>query len=199
VFPFFYKLDKKYLASLHSLNHGTFGDIFQFISQDENWFLLYIIILFLIFKYERKNFLHIAIFIAGILFVSDQLTSGSLKPLLAKLNFFHVVDLNDVMQNVGSYVKKMGSMSAHSVKFFAVSTFLNCVLNRRCKKISLLFLWPISTTLSQCVLKVHTINDVGSGAIIGCGLGAAFYFLYKRRNSIIKKFLKNFVRTNLFR
>lgn len=199
MFSVFCKLDKKYLAYLHSLDKGALGDFCHIINQDENWFPLYLVILFLIFKYEKKNSLHVIIFIGIILFVSNQITSGCLKPFLLKLNFYNIVDLNDLMQNVGSYVKKIGFVSAHAVKCFAVSTFLNCVLSRRCKKIPLLFIWPILVNLSQCVLRIHTINDVCSGAMIGCALGAIFYFLYKRRNTIVRKVLKNFVGTSLFK
>ncbi len=199
MFTIFCKLDKKYLVFLHSLNHGILGDFFHIVGQDENWFPLYLIILFLIFKYEKKNLVHIVIFIGVLLFVSDQITSGYLKHFLVKLNLYSVVDLNDIMQNVGSYVKKIGFVSSHAVKFFSVSTFLNCVLSRKCKKIPLLFIWPILFNLSQCVLRIHTINDVCSGAVIGCGLGAIGYFLYKRRNTIIRRVLKNFVGTSLFK
>ena len=200
MFSLFHKLDKNYLTALQSWDHGLLGSFFHLINKTENWFPLYLLLLFLIFKYAKKNSFHIIIFVGVILFISGQITSGALKPFLYKIfPYNNVIDLNNVMHDVGTYVGKMGFVSLQSVQIFSVSTFLSLVLGKRCKKISFIFVWPVLVCLSQCVLKIHSINDVCSGALVGCTIGAVFYFLFKRRRVVVKKILKYFVGTNLFK
>ncbi|MDR2402369.1 MAG: phosphatase PAP2 family protein [Cytophagales bacterium] len=197
MFSLFHKLDKNYFSTLQSLNHESFGEFFLLVSKTENWIPLYLLLLYLVFKHARKNFFHIILFIGVILFVAGQITSGVLKNFFYKLNPYNsIVDLNEVMR---TYVGKIGFVSAHSVQTFSVSTFLILVLGKKCKKIYFIFLWPILVCSSQCVLKIHNINDVCSGAVIGDALGMLFYFLFNRRRGIVKKILKYFVGANLFR
>lgn len=193
MFSLFYFLDKQYLHYLHQLNHGLGGKFFVLMNGNNAGVPLYLFTVYLIFRYEKKNALHIIAFIGFMFFVSQQMTAGMIK------NFFHiitpipVVNFTGVMDNVGTYVSKMGFVSTKASNIFSLCTFLNFILGRRCKNFFFIFLWPLMVMISQCVLKIHTINDVCYGALMGLCLGVISFYIYKRRRIFFKRILRYFL------
>lgn len=184
----------------HFLNDDLLGYILYFFSKSDNWFPIYLYILYLIFKYEKRNALHIIVFVGIILFLSQQIGSGNLKSLIYKFNPYNqVVDLNNLVGHMEGYVSKIGSISTQAVQSFAVSIFLKKVLNRKCRKFFLVFSWPLFISLSQCAVKIHSLNDVCTGAAIGSILGLFSFSIFKKRKVVFKKILKYFVGTNIFK
>ena len=143
------------------------------------WFPLYLIILYLLFKYFGWKKTLFTLFILALLITfTDQFVN------LIKITFQRIRPFKE--ESLSSWirvVKKSGGfsfLSGHACNSFAVTTFVIFLLKKHFKPICFVLIWPFLFSYSRIYLGVHYPSDVISGALLGVFIGFIFYgfFLY---------------------
>ena len=172
-----------------ALNGGlpSFLDKFMWIVTGKlPWvFLLSIYLILLFYKKNWKDALLLILFIAITITLCDQITSGFLKPLVARFRPTHHPDFaTNVIVSHGYRGGRYGFASSHAANFFGFAVFTSLFLKKRLYTVSMLCC-ALLVSYTRIYLGVHFPTDVLAGAIIGI-LSAYFaWFFYTRA----KKFL----------
>lgn len=153
----------------HTFKSDWMDAVMLFCSHKFTWIPLYAVLLFFLYKSNPKRiWIHI-ILIAVCIALADQLASGLLKPLVARLRpcnnpgvRLHLLLIKDVCG--GSY----GFVSSHAANVFALFLFffLKDVFQSKIW-LYVLFAWAVIVSLSRVYLGVHYPGDVFCGALVG--------------------------------
>ncbi len=174
------KFDKELLLFINRHHNSFFDSIMWFASGIMSWFPLYaFIIILLIVKFKKKSLLLILLIIPLIM-ISDQLTSGILKPLTERLRPSHQPGLKNLLHYVDTYRGGLFSFpSSHACNFFAWVTYVGLIAGKRIKWLPYLLI-PVAllVSFSRLYLGVHFPSDVFCGALLGIFLGWVFSKLY---------------------
>ena len=102
--------------------------------------------------------------------LADQLASGLLKPLVARLRPCHNDSVNIKLILIdGICGGQYGFVSSHAANVFAVFIFfvLKNVFQKIKPMIYVLLVWAVVVSLSRVYLGVHYPGDVLCGAVVG--------------------------------
>lgn len=118
--------------------------------------------------------------IAVLITLSDQLSSGLIKPLVERLRPTHEPSLEGLLCIVhdcreGGY----SFVSSHAANSLAFATFSILLFKNRLYG-WVIASWSILTGFSRMYLGVHYPFDVVCGTILGIGVGSLVYFLLKK-------------------
>jgi undecaprenyl-diphosphatase len=123
--------------------------------------------------------------------ISDQVTSGLMKPFFERLRPCHEERLDGVIHNYGRCGGLFGFVSSHAANTFAIATFLNLKIRDNLPYLKWIFLWAFIISYTRIYLGVHYPFDILLGAVIGVAAGWVSWFLIVIvRREILKKFLK---------
>ena len=180
-------LDESILLFINS-HHNTFWDtLMWFASGILSWFPLYaFIIIFLIVKLKKQSWLLILLIIPLIV-MSDQLSSGLIKPLVHRVRPSHEPSLDYLLHYVNRYRGGLYSFpSSHACIFFAWVTYLSLTAVKKIKWFPYLLI-PVAlfVSYSRVYLGVHYPSDIIAGAILGIFLG---WFVSKIYDHLIASF-----------
>lgn len=164
--------------------HSVFLDaIFHAISMVAVWIPVYLCLLYTIIKSKKKESLLIVLSFVVMIVLADQITSGILKPLVARLRPSHDPSIMDQLQYVYGYKGgTYGFPSSHASNTFGMATMIVLLFKNRLTSTCFL-LWAFITAYSRIYLGVHFPSDVLCGAVIGCLCGYFSYLLYKKARS----------------
>lgn len=166
------------------LNFGEYHtpclDFFFFmVSQIAVWIPVVLVFLFTIFKNKgREGFLILGVVV--ILFLlCDQISSGLLKPLLARPRPSHDPSIETALSYVFNYKGgAFGFPSSHAANSFGFAVFSALLLRNRFYTVVSL-IWAILCSYSRIYLGVHFPCDILVGTIIGVAIAFLCYFCYE--------------------
>ncbi len=169
-----------YLTLLINGIHSPFWDQFFFlISNKALWIPLYVAFVYIIIQKEGKAGWLIILSMIVVVLLSDQISSGILKPLVERLRPSHDPLLVGKIHLVNNYAGGLyGFASSHAANTAGVACFLILLLRNYLLSFSLL-LWTILTSYSRVYLGVHFVGDVLCGAMIGALSAILIYFLLR--------------------
>lgn len=172
-------LDQDLFFYLNSL-HSEFMDPVMFqVSKTLSWLPVYLYVLFLMGRaYGWKTVVWL-LAIAVAVTLSDQLTSGFMKPYFERYRPSRDPAFEDgLVHIVNDYRGGLyGFVSSHAANAFAVATVIYLALKGKQPRIGLIFLVSGIIAYSRIYLGVHYPLDVIIGAGIGCFFGWVCYRL----------------------
>jgi len=102
-----------------------------------------------------------------VIWMTDQFTSGFMKPYFERLRPCHDPRWQDILLNYSGCGGLYGFASSHAANTFALAGFLHKVGGSRIPEFRWLFLWAAIVSYSRIYLGVHYPLDILVGAIVG--------------------------------
>lgn len=166
-------------------HHSLFWDnVMWQISERNIWIPFYIILLgVIIYKFKKQTWI-ILLGVIVLIVLSDQISSGIIKPLVERLRPSNDPLLRNQIHIVNKYTGGLyGFISSHAANTFAIATFLALLFKQKIFTLCIL-IWAAIVSFSRIYLGVHYPGDVLCGAMLGIGVGFLVIFFV---NKILEK------------
>jgi undecaprenyl-diphosphatase len=184
-------IDEKLFIWLNSFHADWLDPIVFQMTETITWIPFYAILIYFIYRADHKGIWWVLAGAAITILLSDQVTSGFMKPFFERLRPCHEERLEGIIHNYGRCGGLFGFASSHAANTFAIATFLNVKLRGKLPYLKWLFLWAFIVSYTRIYLGVHYPFDILSGAVVGAAAGWISWFLTVTvRLEILKKILK---------
>ena len=174
-------LDEKLLLVINGLNNPWLDSVMYLLTNGKVWAPLFLItIIFIFVKYKAKGF-YILLLIGVVITLSDQISSGLLKPLIGRLRPSHEPHLEGIIHLVNNYKGGLYSfVSSHATNSFGVATMLWLLIGKHYKWIGIFFAWAAIFSFTRVYLAVHYPGDILAGTLLGSSLAFGIYWAVKK-------------------
>ncbi|MDR3611059.1 MAG: phosphatase PAP2 family protein [Ignavibacteriaceae bacterium] len=171
---YLYRIDLSIFYFLnHTLSTPALDKFFSLITNVNNWYIAYVILLLISIIKGGKAGRIVAIGVLILIAITDQLSSVLIKDFFQRVRPCNILpDVITPMGRTGTY----SFPSTHAFNNFAVATFIVRFFPRLWPA---LFITAILISLSRIYLGLHYPSDVLGGAIIGSAIGYIFASLVK--------------------
>jgi len=176
---------------LNSFHSSALDPIVLQLTQTISWIPLYVLLLYQIYRIDPKNTAWILGGVMLTILLSDQVTSGLMKPYFERLRPCHDPRWDGMLHLYGRCGGLYGFVSSHAANTFGLATFLTLKLGKKKKAIAWLFLYAFLVSYTRIYLGVHYPLDVFFGAVVGV-LAAFFSWLCMDvlKRKIVRKVLE---------
>jgi undecaprenyl-diphosphatase len=185
---FLEEIDRAIVVAVNSCNTPFLDELMWWVSGKITWIPLYILLLFLGFKYfDRITFVKFIIFVVAAVAITDLVSVHLFKNVFLRYRPSHHLELMDRLHfyetEPGEFYKggTYGFVSSHAANFFAITTA--CLLAFRGHYVYLRWLLPsvgILVCFSRIYLGVHYLSDVLAGAAVGAFVAWILHRLWFR-------------------
>ena len=181
-------LDSRLFLFLNGLHAGWLDTVMVAITEMWPWIPVYLLLLFLVFKYYGKRGWWVLLAVALVILCSDQLSAHVCKPLFHRLRPCFNPDLEGLVHlPKGLPGGRYGFVSSHAANTFAIATFLTAALRKHYRWIGwMLYGWAFISSYSRIYVGVHYPGDMVCGALLGVLVG---WVVWKLAKSILKHHL----------
>ncbi|NUN10887.1 MAG: phosphatase PAP2 family protein [Ignavibacteriaceae bacterium] len=171
---FLYSLDLSVFYFFnHTLSTGFFDRFFSFITNVNNWYISYIILLGILFTKDGRRGKFAGLLVIFLILASDQFGAKVLKEWFARIRPCNVLpDAITPLGTQGTY----SFPSNHALNNFAVAAFFSLIYP---KLKYLLYTVASLIALSRVYLGLHYPSDILGGAVIGIVMGYLFVLLHR--------------------
>lgn len=168
--------DKQLLVYLNGLGTETWDMFWLSITDQLSWIPLYLLFFYLIFKsFGWKKGVALLLLTAVLVTFSDQFTVF-LKNYFERLRPNRDPQINEIIRILKNN-SSFSFVSGHATTSMAVSLFMHLKLKKYYPYTAFFFIWPLLFSYSRMYIGVHFPLDVFFGALLGMGIGFAFYKL----------------------
>lgn len=165
---FLLKTDREWFLFLNGLHADWLDPVMFLITKTWIWAPLYIFLLFLSIKTDKKESWMILVGVALVILFADQVTSSIMKPYFARLRPSQDPTMDGLVHLVNDYHGGLyGFASGHAANTFGTALYFWLVFRDKYKWISLLFVWAIVMTYTRIYLGVHYPGDILCGILVG--------------------------------
>lgn len=173
------EIDKRWLLAMNGSDSLFWDGVMWMISDTKTWILSGIVLLYVIFKNNTwKNAWVILVMIALAILLADQFASTFCKPYFARFRPAQDPEMMPLVELVNGYRGgSYGFISSHAANCFAVAMLVS-LLMRDCWLTLVMFLWALIPSYSRAYLGVHYPGDLICGAVSGCAIACAVYYVY---------------------
>lgn len=174
-------LDTQLFLFLNSMHTDFFDVIMYWFSNKVIWIPLYLYFFFLAFKKVGNRVWLVAISVALLIVLSDQLSVHAFKEVFLRYRPCH----NELIKNQvhllnGHCGGTYGFVSSHAANTFALAMFLSLFFKDHIKNFGIfIFIWASLVSYSRIYSGVHYPADIAVGAILGMGLGVVVFKMYQ--------------------
>ncbi len=176
---FLVEFDRNLFLGINGFHADWVDPIMVTLTRPIVWLPLYLLLLVLVIKtYKRDSWVFFAA-IAVTIAMSDQITSGIMKPLFERLRPSHEPTLQGLVHVVDGYRGgRFGFSSGHAANTISVAVFFSVLLQAKYSALWLLYFWPFFMAYSRIYLGVHYPGDVLAGFAVGilCALAGVWVF-----------------------
>jgi len=177
-------IDKQVMLALNGSDSLYMDGVMKIFTTTSVWIPVAAVLLFIVLKNNTpRGSLLTVLAVALTILACDQISSGLIKPIVARLrpshdpSFMHLIDTFNGYRS-GSY----SFTSSHACNSFGIFTIIALIIRNRALSFSLL-LWACINSFSRIYLGVHYPGDILCGAIVGTVIGSIMFLIYH----IIKK------------
>ncbi|MEK0442843.1 MAG: hypothetical protein RL403_1821 [Bacteroidota bacterium] len=185
------KWDEAAFLWLNSFHSEAVDPIVLQLTKTITWIPLYVLVLYQIYRTDPKNTAWILGGVMLTILLSDQVTSGLMKPYFERLRPCHDPRWEGMLHLYGRCGGLYGFVSSHAANTFGLATFLTLKLGKKQKAIAWLFLYALLVSYTRIYLGVHYPLDLFFGAVVGV-LAAYFswFCVVVIKRKIVKKVLE---------
>lgn len=153
-------------------NHTPFLDGTMWMTSEMMmWLPLYAALLYTTLKDHKKEALPVIVFASLTILLCDQISSGLLKPLVARLRPSHDPTMADLLTFVKGFKAGMyGFPSSHAANCMGLALFFTLLYKNKLTG-ACLFAWATICAYSRMYLGVHYPMDIAVGTLIGLASG----------------------------
>jgi len=164
-------------------NHSPLSDGFFYLFSKINvWIPFYLSLLYIFYKRQGARIWVLLLSVGFTVLLADQVSSGILKPLVARLRPSHDPDIQHLVHLVKGYRGALyGFVSSHAANTAGIAT-LFILLIRRSLIVPVLVLWTALSSLSRVFLGLHFVGDILAGSLVGIAAGIAGFAFYRFLN-----------------
>ena len=177
-------IDKQVMLALNGSDSLYMDGVMKIFTTTSVWIPVAAVLLFIVLKNNTpRGSLLTVLAVALTILACDQISSGLIKPIVARLrpshdpSFMHLIDTFNGYRS-GSY----SFTSSHACNSFGIFTIIALIIRNRALSFSLL-LWACINSFSRIYLGVHYPGDILCGAIVGTVIGSIIFLIYH----IVKK------------
>jgi len=176
--------DRQLFIYLNGLGIERLDGFWIFVTQEETWIPLYILMFFLIFyTFKIKQ----AVIVTAGFLASFLVTFGLtrvIKATVARARPNNVDEFKEVIR-ILQEPTYYSFVSGHTSTSMAITTFFVLALKHKYKWIYLFYIWPILFATSRVYVGVHYPSDLAAGALLGVIIALLLYkivkyYLYKQ-------------------
>ena len=179
------QLDQQATLFLNGFHSPLMDKIMWIITIKFTWIPLYLLLVYFLFKFYKKEAWYWLIGILLLVIATDLFTSSFLKPLTGRLRPCHDPELQTIIHNYNKCGGLYSFVSGHSANSFAIATFIFMVLKSKLRYIWTLFLFAALVAYSRVYLGVHFLGDILVGGIIGSFFALAIFKITLKIQSIL--------------
>lgn len=167
-------LDRQ-LTALLNFDGGGVGDLLACVFSSRlawvPWGVAFLYALAARYRLDWRSLLYLALGLALVVCLCDQVSSSVFKPLFMRLRPSHDPALAPLLHYVGNYRGGLyGFVSSHSANAWGVTVYAAAVLReRRFTLVSCCL--SLLVAYSRVYLGVHYVGDILCGALLGLSLG----------------------------
>lgn len=164
------------MVLLNGMGTESWDQFWLLATNQLSWIPLYLLFLYLGFKsMDWKKGLALVILAAILVTFSDQFTVF-LKDFFERLRPNRDPSINGIIRILKNN-KSFSFVSGHATTSMAVSLFMYLTFKKNYPYTYLFFIWPLMFAYSRIYIGVHFPLDVLCGALLGVGIGYAFYLI----------------------
>ena len=172
-------IDQELLLKLNGLHHPLLDAPMFWISDTKIWIPLYAVFMGMMIKNFTWDTLWLLLAIALLITLTDQLTSGFMKPFFGRFRPTHDPEIGHLVHIVNNYRGgTYGFASSHAANTFGLIAFLWPVFKQKYPWFKWLFAWAALVAYSRIYLGVHYPGDILVGGSIGFILGWGVFSTY---------------------
>lgn len=173
-------IDQELFLILNGFHNEFFDGVMYWITKQETWYPFYLIaIIWMFWKYRKKAFIPLLLIILAVT-ITDQVTSGLMKPLFERLRPCHNPEIQQLVHIVTGCGGLYGFASGHAANSFVLATLLYFFFGRNHKYWVLLFFWAALVSYSRIYAGVHFPGDIVVGGLIGWFTGIGIFYFYTK-------------------
>lgn len=174
------ELDRTLMLELNSYHHPAVDSAMYWVSHKFFWVPFYMAIVYFIFRQYGWNTVYVLLGIALVVTLSDQFTSGFMKPFFERPRPCHDPLIGYLIHTYEKCGGRYGFASSHAANVFGLTTFLWLLLRQVYRYIGLLFLWAVLVSYSRVYLGAHYPGDITVGALVGILAALLIFWLYRK-------------------
>jgi undecaprenyl-diphosphatase len=161
-----------FLAVNNGMQNGLLDIICPFMRNQKNWYLLYVVLLWICYRKWKNETLWILGGAVALILISDQLSANLIKNTVQRLRPCNEPALAGMVNNIVGCGKGYSFISAHATNHFAIGVFFSMLFYREYRWVPYVaILWASLIAFSQVYVGVHYPFDVICGGLLGAILG----------------------------
>lgn len=183
--------DEELFLWLNSFHYDWLDPIMFQATETITWLPLYAFLIYKIYKVDPKNSWWVFGGVAITILISDQVTSGFMKPFFERLRPCHDDRWDGLIHNYERCGGLYGFVSSHAANTFGLAVFLNRKLKGKIKGLRWLYLYAAFVSYTRIYLGVHYPFDIVLGATVGfLAAWISWFLIVIVKREILKKILK---------